>query len=157
MVFGFNTCSNPKPNPLINKKPTKVKTINYYVDIKAGKRYIETMLPIIREHNINRKVPNSILLAIGILESDYGRFFWATEHNNHYGLRGSKPYKFKTIGQCVDFELALLETKYEPMIGENWYDVLYSRGYHTTKNYGDKLRIIVNTLNLTQYDTFKYI
>lgn len=125
------------------------------------------------------KIPTSVILAQGILESGWGESKGAIKYNNHFGIRcqRSKHYKecvnYVDAGQHVHLmkypdevasfrhhSIYLTTGKYEDMTiicGKDyvkWCDTLQKRGYSSDKKYSEKLKKIIKDNNLTRYDYY---
>ena len=126
------------------------------------------------------RIPASITLAQGLLESNAGRSRLATEANNHFGIKvGSSwtgPYviqsddrpndrfrKYKSVRESyVDHSLFLQQRRYQglfqlsPTDYKGWARGLKAAGYATNPNYADGLIRIIEMYNLHQFDNGKY-
>lgn len=122
------------------------------------------------------KVPASITLAQGMLESNYGNSRLATEGNNHFGIKCHKDWDGKKIyeddeteGECFrkyknvrdsfeDHSLFLKRTRYESLFKLNtddykgWAKGLKECGYATNPKYPQQLIKIIEEHNLTRFD-----
>lgn len=126
------------------------------------------------------KIPASITLAQGLLESGAGRSELARKSNNHFGIkchsvwRGDKVYHDDdTKGECFrkyddpmesyeDHSLFLTtRSRYAPLFDlritdyRGWAVGLKKCGYATDKAYASKLIDIIETYELYKYDTVK--
>ena len=126
------------------------------------------------------RIPASITLAQGLLESNAGRSRLATEANNHFGLkvRGSwtGPYiiqsddrpndrfrKYKSARESyVDHSKFLQQKRYQGLyqLGrtdyKGWARGLKAAGYATNPAYAESLIRVIEMYNLQQFDTGKY-
>lgn len=122
------------------------------------------------------KIPASITLAQGILESRSGLSRLATDGNNHFGIKchndwdGGKIYeddetknecfrKYKSAKESFeDHSQFLLKKRYEPLFKlktddyKGWAKGLRECGYATNKKYADLLIKIIEDNNLHEYD-----
>jgi flagellum-specific peptidoglycan hydrolase FlgJ len=123
------------------------------------------------------KIPASITLAQGILESGYGEGTLAKNANNHFGIKCHKDWKGKTIthdddekGECFrsyknplrsyrDHSLFLVNRdRYSNLFKlkrkdyKGWATGLKAAGYATDPKYADKLRSLIERFNLTRFD-----
>lgn len=123
------------------------------------------------------KIPASITLAQGILESGYGEGTLATNANNHFGIKCHKDWKGKTIthdddekGECFrsyknplrsyrDHSLFLVNRdRYSNLFKlkrkdyKGWATGLKAAGYATDPKYADKLISLIERFNLTRFD-----
>jgi len=123
------------------------------------------------------KIPASITLAQGILESGYGEGTLAKNANNHFGIKCHKDWKGKTIkhdddekGECFrsyknplrsyrDHSLFLVNRdRYSNLFKlkrkdyKGWAKGLKAAGYATDPKYADKLISLIERFNLTRFD-----
>ena len=126
------------------------------------------------------RIPASITLAQGLLESNAGRSRLATEANNHFGINvgGSwtGPYivqsddrpndrfrKYKSARESyVDHSKFLQQKRYQGLyqLGrtdyKGWARGLKAAGYATNPAYAESLIRVIEMYNLQQFDTGKY-
>ncbi len=137
--------------------------------------YISTWKKVAMENMIEFKIPASITLAQGILESGDGNSELAKMSNNHFGIKchgweGEKVYYDDDAkGECFrkyvnaeasfsDHSLFLLRKRYEPLFELNitdykgWAKGLKKCGYATNPAYAKLLIEIIEKNNLQQYD-----
>ncbi len=160
-------------NKTIKRKPVKVT-------VRNTEDYITQFAPIaIREMELY-KIPASITLAQGILESGSGRSYLATRSNNHFGIKCHNDWEGKSvthdddqIGECFR-KYVHPETSYEdhskflttrkryqklfklrPTDYKGWAYGLKRAGYATDSRYPRKLISIIKRYNLHQYDYAK--
>lgn len=151
-------------------KPKKV-----YADVKE--EYIDTYKDIAMEEMRRYKIPASITLAQGILESSSGRSQLTRRSNNHFGIKchkgwtGGKTYHDDDEkGECFrvykhaessfrDHSLFLAErTRYADLFKlkitdyKGWAKGLKKAGYATDKKYPDKLIDLIEAYKLYDYD-----
>ncbi|MDR0573364.1 MAG: glucosaminidase domain-containing protein [Tannerella sp.] len=128
------------------------------------------------------KIPASITLAQGLLESGAGNSRLARKGNNHFGIkckdewRGGRIYHdddekdecfrtYKTVEESyTDHSLFLSKRKYYVSLFEldiydykRWAHGLQKCGYATDKSYGEKLVRLIETYELHKYDKTKGI
>ena len=126
------------------------------------------------------KIPASITLAQGLLESNAGRSTLATEANNHFGIKvGSSwtgPYvlrdddarnekfrKYKSARESyIDHSRFLQQKRYQglyrlhPTDYKGWARGLKAAGYATSPSYAEALIRVIEMYNLHQFDNGKY-
>ena len=126
------------------------------------------------------KIPASITLAQGLLETGAGKSRLATVGNNHFGIKckdewtgGRMYHDDDAIGECfrtykdaqasyLDHSKFLAERKYYVSLFKldlydykAWAHGLQSSGYATDKAYGTKLINLIETYELYKYDRAK--
>ncbi len=152
--------------------------------VLAGRRnsayneYIKQYAPLAVEQMKRHKIPASITLAQGLLESGAGRSTLARESNNHFGIkchrnwRGRKVYHdddargecfrayrnvedsyddhslFLKSGARYAFLFELKTTDYK-----GWARGLKKAGYATDRSYANRLITIIEDYELYKYDT----
>jgi flagellum-specific peptidoglycan hydrolase FlgJ len=155
------------------KKPVRTNT-NHTV------AYIEKFAPIAVEEMRKYKIPASITLAQGILESGSGRSPLAIRSNNHFGIKCHRGWKGKSvthdddeIGECFR-KYKYPETSYEDHSKflttrkryaklfklrttdyKGWAYGLKRAGYATDKRYPNKLISLIHKYGLDKYDRKK--
>ena len=126
------------------------------------------------------RIPASITLAQGLLESNAGRSRLATQANNHFGIKvgGSwtGPYvvqsddrpndrfrKYKSARESyIDHSKFLQQRRYQSLYNlrptdyKGWARGLKAAGYATNPNYADALIRVIEMYSLHQFDTGKY-
>lgn len=142
----------------------------------SREQYINTYKKLaINEMNTNG-IPASITLAQGILESDCGNSYLATEGNNHFGIKchgwqGDTIFhdddkfqecfrKYQTVAESYADHSRFLKgtNRYKQLFTldktdyQNWAIGLKKAGYATDPNYAQRLIDIIDALNLHQYD-----
>jgi LysM repeat protein len=148
-----------------------------YDDFSLSKKeYVTTWSDIAVEQMMLYKVPASITLAQGILESGSGTSKLATEGNNHFGIK-CHGWSGETIyldddekGECFrvydhakdsyeDHSLFLTDNKrYNSLFDleitdySGWANGLKNAGYATNPKYADQLIALIEELNLSSYD-----
>lgn len=142
-------------------------------------QYIAQYRDIAIEQMLKWKVPASITLAQGLLESAAGQSTLATRGNNHFGIKchgwaGSTIYrdddaknecfrayksayesfedhsKFLATGQRYRSLFSLKQTDYK-----GWAKGLKAAGYATNPQYAQSLITIIENYNLSQFDRAK--
>lgn len=138
--------------------------------------YIDTYLKTAREEQAIYKIPVSITLAQGLLESNAGDSRLSKESNNHFGIKCKSKCKGCTCRNYHDDDyydmfrvfdnpwqsyrehsILLSGSRYKHLKNfgnnyEQWSHGLKKAGYATDKKYADKLIKIIETLRLYQYD-----
>ncbi|MBR1468074.1 MAG: glucosaminidase domain-containing protein [Bacteroidaceae bacterium] len=139
--------------------------------------YIDQYKELAMEQQQKYKIPASITLAQGLLESGAGRSTLATEANNHFGIKVSGgwtgPYvvrdddykgehfrKYKDVRDSFeDHSLFLLKPRYRVLFTyetndyRSWARGLKQCGYATNPAYADGLIRIIESYSLYQFDT----
>ena len=140
-------------------------------------KYLSEFAPIAIEEMKKYKIPASITLAQGLLESGYGEGRLAVKGNNHFGIKCHKEWDGKKIyhdddkkGECFrkykdpkesyrDHSLFLTtRPRYAFLFDYNinnykqWAFGLKKAGYATDKKYPIKLINLVERLGLNRFD-----
>ena len=140
-------------------------------------KYLSEFAPIAIEEMKKYKIPASITLAQGLLESGYGEGRLAVKGNNHFGIKCHKEWGGKKIyhdddnkGECFrkykdpkesyrDHSLFLtMRPRYAFLFDYNiknykqWAYGLKKAGYATDKKYPLKLINLIERLNLKRFD-----
>lgn len=148
----------------------------YSDNVSSKKEYVTNWSDIAVEQMMLYKVPASITLAQGILESGSGTSKLATEGNNHFGIKCHN-WTGKTMyldddekGECFrvydnakssyeDHSLFLTDNKrYNSLFDleitdyTGWAKGLKNAGYATNPKYADQLMALIEELNLSSYD-----
>ncbi len=153
----------------IVKKPTIVTSTDTEI-------YIERFAPIAVKEMKLYKIPASITLAQGILESGSGRSDLAMRSNNHFGIKCHSGWEGKgvthdddEIGECFrkydhpeksyeDHSKFLQKRRYKKLFRLNptdykgWAYGLKRAGYATDRRYPAKLIEIIERYDLHKYD-----
>ena len=141
------------------------------------KLYIKKYAPAAVKNMRFYKIPASITLAQGVLESGYGESTLATKANNHFGIKCHKGWKGKSIrhdddekDECFrsyknplksyrDHSLFLVDRdrygglfKLKRKDYKGWANGLKAAGYATDPKYADKLISLIERFNLTRFD-----
>ena len=165
--------------PKVNTPSNKVETQKTEPKKSSGNitvDYIDAYANIAQEEMRLYKIPASITLAQGILESASGRGRLAVEANNHFGIKchgwtGAKIYhdddasqecfrKYKDARYSFrDHSLFLTERKrYNKLFNlditdyRRWAKELKAAGYATDRKYPDKLISLIERYELYKYD-----
>lgn len=141
--------------------------------------YIDKYKDMAMEQQQKYKIPASITLAQGLLESGAGRSRLATEANNHFGIKTpggwTGPYilvdddrpkerfrKYRSVQDSYeDHSLFLLKPRYKRLFTyritdyKAWAYGLKACGYATSPVYAKSLIRIIETYSLHQFDTRK--
>lgn len=166
IIIFTSSCSSLKT--ISDLENTVEQKINFYV-----KKYAPAATKNMRFF----KIPASITLAQGILESGYGEGTLAKKANNHFGIKCHKEWKGKSIthdddekDECFrsyknplrsyrDHSLFLVDRdRYSSLFTLNrkdykgWAVGLKAAGYATDPKYADKLISLIERFNLTRFD-----
>lgn len=141
--------------------------------------YIDKYKDMAMEQQQKYKIPASITLAQGLLESGAGRSRLATEANNHFGIKTpggwTGPYilvdddrpkerfrKYRSVRDSYeDHSLFLLKPRYKRLFTyritdyKAWARGLKACGYATSPTYAQSLIRIIEMYSLHQFDTRK--
>ena len=156
-----------------------------WVDALAAKRissyekYIKTYSALAVEQQKKYRIPASITLAQGLLESGAGQSELARRSNNHFGIkchnewRGGRIYhdddlrgecfrKYKRVEESYeDHSKFLKRSRYESLFRlkttdyVGWAKGLQKCGYATDRAYANKLIKIIEDYELYRYDSAK--
>ena len=169
-----NSVKNTKSSQnkvVVHKKASKSSITNSTFDYI--KKYKETAMEEMRTY----KIPASITLAQGILESSSGKSNLTRKSNNHFGIKCHKGWKGKRVyhdddekGECFrvyknpkksyrDHSLFLAgRNRYSKLFkfkkGDyiRWAKGLSAAGYATDRRYPAKLIAIIEKYDLHKYD-----
>lgn len=147
---------------------------------EQAKQYIERFTAVAQQEMKTYKIPASITLAQGLLESGFGAGRLAVEGNNHFGIKCHKEWNGQRIyhdddrkGECFrvyddaaasfrDHSLFLTERsryaalfKLKPTNYKAWAKGLKKAGYATDPKYPDKLISLIERFGLDRYDNLK--
>ena len=139
--------------------------------------YIKKFAPAAVKNMRFYRIPASITLAQGVLESGYGEGTLAKKANNHFGIKCHKGWKGKSIshdddekGECFrsyknplrsykDHSLFLVERdRYSSLFKLNrkdyrsWAIGLKAAGYATDPKYAEKLISLIERYKLNRFD-----
>ncbi|MFY0603845.1 MAG: glucosaminidase domain-containing protein [Flavobacteriaceae bacterium] len=186
------TVHKKNPGVVLNEpKPKKTPSVNQIKHVrkleKGGKKlnrhtlkYIREYAPIAVLEMIDYKIPASITLAQGILESGNGRSQLALKSKNHFGIKCHKGWKGERVyhdddekGECFR-KYRYVQTSYKDhskfLSGRRRYASLFKlrksdykgwarglkkAGYATDKNYPKKLIKIIQDYKLYEFDKLK--
>ena len=147
----------------------------------SKKVYVEMWKDVAIGEMLDHKIPASITLAQGILESGIGNSMLALEANNHFGIKchgwaGEKIYKdddkknecFRKYDSAEEsFEdhsdFLLSHQRYSSLFSlsitdyKGWARGLRNAGYATNPKYSELLIGLIEELRLNEYDTYKGI
>jgi LysM repeat protein len=153
-----------------------VSTITSQIKNKAYVSYIETYAQLAIEQQILHKIPASIKLAQGLLESGAGNGTLAVNSNNHFGIKcngwtGKTAYAdddvknecfrmYDSVRESYEDHSQFLITRpryaslfqLEATDYKGWAFGLKSAGYATDANYAHKLIKLIEDYELTQFD-----
>lgn len=157
--------------------PAKKTTTSESLVIKNTEEYIERFAPIAVREMHKYKIPASITIAQGILESGSGRSPLAIRSNNHFGIKCHRGWKGKSVthdddekGECFrkykhpersyeDHSKFLISRKrYAKLFRlrttdyKGWAYGLKRAGYATDRKYPVKLIGLIKKYNLDKYD-----
>lgn len=142
-------------------------------------QYIQFYAPIAVEQMKLHKIPASITLAQGLLESAAGKSRLARYGNNHFGIKchdwkGKKQYQdddakndcFRVYNNAresyEDHSQFLKKSRYQKLFTykitdyKSWAYGLKSCGYATSPTYAQNLIRVIETYQLYKYDTGNY-
>ncbi len=186
--------SKQKKNPgkvLVEPKPVKLPSVKENKHVKKLKKdkpnlnknilnYIEKYAPIAVYEMHKSKIPASITLAQGILESGSGRGRLASKSNNHFGIKchrgwlGERVYHDDdTLQECFR-KYQYVETSYKDHSAfltkrkryaflfnygkrdyKRWAKGLKKAGYATDRKYPNKLIGLIERYKLYEFDKVK--
>lgn len=147
--------------------------------LDSYQKYIKEYKDLAIDQMHRYKIPASITLAQGLLESGAGQSTLARKSNNHFGIKchsdwtGQKVYhdddrkgecfrKYKRVSDSYeDHSKFLLRPRYSSLFSYNirnykkWAKGLQKCGYATDRSYANKLIKIIEDYELYEYDTAK--
>lgn len=148
--------------------------------IPSYEKYIKTYSDLAIQHQKKYKIPASITLAQGVLESGAGQSDLARRSNNHFGIkchsdwRGGRVYhdddlrgecfrKYKQVEDSYDDHSRFLaeRPRYASLFQLNikdykgWAKGLQKCGYATDRAYANKLIKVIEDYELYRYDSAK--
>lgn len=153
-----------------------VMSVNAQTMHKAYLEYVEKYADIAIEQQKLHKIPASIKLAQGLLESAAGCGELARESNNHFGIKcgnwtGEKAYadddsknecfrKYKSVRDSYEDHSMFLVSRQryaalfdlDPTDYKGWAHGLKAAGYATDPNYAHKLIKLIDDYDLHKYD-----
>lgn len=170
-----------KETPKVEEEQTE-ETTQPVVTVKDNSKrdaveiYVDLYSHIAKDNMRNHKIPASITLAQGILESGVGRGRLAVKANNHFGIKchgwkGAKIYhdddrsqecfrKYKKVEMSYEDHSEFLtgRTRYaslfklKPDDYKGWAKGLRAAGYATDRKYPQKLISLIERYQLYKYD-----
>lgn len=139
--------------------------------------YIKKFAPAAVKNMRFYKIPASITLAQGVLESGHGESTLAKKANNHFGIKCHKGWKGRTIRHDDDEENECFRSYKNPLKSyrdhslflvdrdrysglfelkrkdyKGWAKGLKAAGYATDPKYAEKLISLIERFNLTRFD-----
>ena len=177
LISNKKVLDNPKnetvPIEQSNAIPIKILSTKEKIEI-----YIDQYSSIAKDEMKAHKIPASIILAQGILESGMGYSRLAKEGNNHFGIKCHKDWSGEKIyhdddekGECFrvyknvassfrDHSLFLKNRqRYSPLFKmklsnyKGWAKGLKKAGYATDPGYAEKLISLVERFELMRFDS----
>jgi LysM repeat protein len=146
-------------------------------ELSVSEMYIKTYRDLAIDEMKRTKIPASITLAQGILESGNGNSYLAKKANNHFGIKCGGSWKGEAIyfdddeaNECfrkysnpresyIDHSDFLVNgQRYESLFAlditdyKSWATGLKAAGYATRRNYAELLINLIEKHNLTIYD-----
>ncbi len=173
--------SKPVELPSVNEKKLTKKLIKNNPKLnKQTLAYIRKYAPIAVKEMHDYKIPASITLAQGILESGKGKSILALKSNNHFGIKCHTKWKGERVyhdddakGECFrkyqypetsykDHSLFLAKRKryaflfdYNIKDYKKWAYGLRKAGYATDRKYPVKLLKLIKDYKLYEFDKVK--
>ena len=139
--------------------------------------YIKKFAPAAVKNMRFYKIPASITLAQGVLESGYGESTLAKRANNHFGIKCHKEWRGRSIRHDDDEEDECFRSYKNPLKSyrdhslflvdrdrynglfelkrkdyKGWAFGLKAAGYATDPRYAEKLISLIERFNLTRFD-----
>ncbi len=175
--------SNPTKLPSVHQKEHVRNLAKKNPNLnKQTLAYISKYAPIAVKEMLQNKIPASITLAQGILESGRGRSELALKSNNHFGIKCHAGWKGERVyhdddekGECFR-KYQFVETSYDDHSAfltersryaflfnygakdyKSWAKGLKKAGYATDKKYPNKLIAIIQTYKLHEFDKVEKI
>ena len=160
----------------VNDKATAKEEIKVKDTRNAVEKYIDLYSDIAKNNMYTHKIPASITLAQGILESGSGKGRLAQKANNHFGIKchgwkGAKIYHDDDRSQECFRKYKKAETSYadhsdfltgrkryaslfrlKPTDYKGWARGLRAAGYATDRKYPQKLISLIERYRLYEYD-----
>lgn len=161
--------------PSLSAKKSKCPTMASRMTVE---QYCAKYADLARAQMRKYKVPASITLAQGILESGYGSSYLAVVANNHFGIKAysrdwkgptvlcdddadNEPFcKFSSVEEGYEYHSTFLKynSRYAPLFKldirdyENWAKGLKACGYATNPKYASLLIDLIESNHLDVYD-----
>lgn len=184
------TSKKSKKVTVVEPKPNKTPSVNQIKHVKKLEKnnsklnkytlqYIRKYAPLAVAEMHSSKIPASITLAQGILESGNGRSELARKSNNHFGIKCHKGWKGGRVyhdddakGECFrkynypessyhdHSEFLTTRRRYADLFKlrktdyKGWARGLKKAGYATDKKYPNKLIRLIETYKLYEFDKF---
>lgn len=170
----FTSCLITAPNSSASEGREMSARLAYKIEgPENAVKYVEQYKRIAIEESIRAKIPASIKLAQGILESGYGSSSLAKNANNHFGIKCGSNWKGKTTqrkGSCYRVfksgDDAYLEhsnfltgsSRYDGLFKlkttdyKGWAHGLRKAGYATSPTYPQKIIELIERYKLHKYD-----
>ncbi len=185
-----NTSKKKKQVTSVEHRPEKLPSVNQYQHVRKLERsnkslnkytlhYIRKYAPLAVKEMHSYKIPASITLAQGVLESGNGRSQLASKSNNHFGIKCHRGWKGGRVyhdddekGECFR-KYKYVESSYEDhskfLTGRRRYAALFKlrktdykgwarglkkAGYATDRKYPKKLIKIIEDYKLYEFDRF---
>lgn len=185
LVLILGSCKSKKtvtqkrePQKTVTKKIEPVKKAEAEIRIPSTtEAYIEMYKGIAMDEMRAHKIPASVTLAQGILESSSGKSPLALRSNNHFGIKCHKSWTGKRTTHDDDKKNECFRVYDDPRISykdhsqflmtRSWYDGLFklkeddyvawakglkAAGYATDKRYPSKLIDLIEKYGLYRYD-----
>ncbi len=146
--------------------------------LKIYEEYIEKYKDVAQKHQQKYKIPSSITLAQGLLESGAGKSSLAIQSNNHFGIKCHNDWKGPSViaaddkpNDCFrkynkvedsyeDHSLFITQKpRYRKLFDleitdyKSWATGLQTAGYATDKAYANKIIKLIEDYELFLYDT----
>ena len=156
----------------VKSPPTNDNNIENKINL-----YIKKFAPAAVKNMRFYRIPASITLAQGVLESGYGEGTLAKKANNHFGIKCHKGWKGKSIRHDDDAKNECFRSYKNPLrsyrdhslflVGRDRYSSLFklkrkdykgwakglkAAGYATDPKYAEKLISLIERFNLTRFD-----
>lgn len=165
-----------KPPTEVVNRPISTPEIGKTTNLNSTEIYINTYSATAMEEMRSSKIPASITLAQGILESGSGKGRLSVEANNHFGIKchgwkGKKIYhdddrsqecfrKYDYAQSSFEDHSAFLtsRSRYSKLFNlkiedyKGWAKGLRAAGYATDRKYPDKLISLIERYQLYKYD-----
>ena len=100
--FSFTNKNNYWDRSSIERQLTSEMSRGYHPNIKAYLNYVEAFRNLAAMEMQVAKIPASITLAQGLLETDAGRSILALKGNNHFGIKCRARPGFRKDGRITD-------------------------------------------------------
>ena len=172
-LFAIASCSTTKQT-----QTTKINTPTVTTARDAYEAYIFTYYPLAVEQMHRHRIPASITLAQGLLESGAGKSSLTQKSNNHFGIKAHNNWTGRTTttmdnGRLCEFRVYdsardsyedhsqfLLRPRYAALFSLNttdykgWARGLKKAGYAEDPAYPQKLISLIERYGLDKYDKY---